>query len=138
MKRFGSGPASLLVFLAAFLSSGCGANRQLQSVNLSPATADAKSFPGGQVPFTATGSFNKPPSPTPLTSNDVTWCVGSGTGQCDGNIAQRATVDQNGLAQCESAFVGTVTILAGTAGTPMNPDEGQPLKVFGSATLTCP
>ena len=136
MTRFSSGP--VIAAIATLLLAGCGSSRQLQSVNLSPATADARSFPGGQVQFSATGSFNKPPSPTPLTSADVTWCVGSGTGQCDGNIAQGATIDQNGVAQCGSGFVGTVTILAGTAGTPVLPDQGQPLKIFGSATLTCP
>jgi hypothetical protein len=109
----------------------------LQSVNLSPASADAKNFPGGQVQFTATGNFTVPPSPTPLTGQDVTWCVGSG-GQCAGNIATGAIVDQNGMAQCVPTFTGTATILAGTPGVAMNPDEGAPLKIFGSATLTCP
>ncbi len=138
MTRFVSGPPTLFIFLAAILTSGCGSSRQLQSVNLSPPTADAKSFPGGQVTFAATGNFNKPPSPTPLTSNDVFWCAGLTAGSCAGNINPGATVDQNGVAQCLSAFVGTTYIMAGTAGTAMNPDEGVPLKVFGSAKLTCP
>jgi hypothetical protein len=34
--------------------------------------------------------------------------------------------------------VGTTRIMAGTAGTAMNPDGGQPLKIFGTAQLTCP
>jgi hypothetical protein len=42
MTRGGSGPATLSVLLAAILTSGCGSSRQLQSVSLSPATADAQ------------------------------------------------------------------------------------------------
>jgi hypothetical protein len=56
-----------------------------------------------------------------------------------GNINPGAVVDQNGVAQCHTGFVGTATILAGNGavGT-MNPDGGSQLKVFGSAKLTCP
>jgi hypothetical protein len=139
MTRYGSGPATLSVLLAAILTSGCGSSRQLQSVSLSPATTDAQNYSNGQVPFTATGTFSKPPSPSPLTSKDVLWCVGLSAGQCAGNINPGATVDQNGVAQCVPAFVGTTYIMAGTAGTPtMNPDGSQPLKIFGTAQVTCP
>jgi hypothetical protein len=103
-----------------------------------PAVADAKDFPNGQVPLTAMGTFNKPPSPEKLTSLDVSWCVGSSMGVCNGNIAGGATVDQNGLAQCRPNFTGTVTILAGKGPMAMNPDQGSQLTVFGSAQLTCP
>jgi hypothetical protein len=141
MTRFDSGPARyslLLVLLAATLLSSCGAGRRLESVTLSPGTADAQSFPNGQVPFAASGTYSRPPSPVPLTSNDVVWCVGA-NGVCAGNIVPGATVDQTGLAQCVPAFVGTVTILAGKASSNMVvPDGGQTLKVFGSAQLTCP
>jgi hypothetical protein len=58
----------------------------LQSVTLSPASANAQDFANGQVPFAATGTFSKPPSPQPLTSNDVSWCVGVSDGVCAGNI----------------------------------------------------
>jgi hypothetical protein len=138
MTRCGSGPATLSVLLAAILTSGCGSSRQLQSVSLSPATADAQNYSHGQVPFTATGTFSKQPSPSPLTSKDELWCVGLSAGQCAGNVTPGATVDQNGVAQCGPAFLGTTHIVAGTAGTAMNPDGGQPLKIFGTAQLTCP
>lgn len=135
----------LLLVVAAAVSCG-GGNRQLQTVSLQPAQADAKNFPRGQVQFTATGTFSHPPSPVPLTSKDVTWCVGELTnvanptaGVCVGNIATVATVDQNGLAQCTGApFPGTEYILAGTPLPSMNPDGPTQLKVFGAATLTCP
>jgi hypothetical protein len=128
-----------LFALLAFGTLGCGSSRQLQSVSLSPASANAQNFPNGQVSFTATGSFNKPPSPVQLTSKDVGWCVGSTSGMCVGNISVGVTVDQNGLAQCVPGFTGTDTILAGTMSSAMmNPDVGSQLKVFGVARLTCP
>jgi hypothetical protein len=56
-----------------------------------------------------------------------------------GNINPGASVDQNGLAQCNAGFVGTANILAGNvASMPMNPDGGAQLKTFGAAKLTCP
>jgi hypothetical protein len=70
---------------------------------------------------------------------DVLWCVGSSNGACVGNANPGATLDQNGVAQCNPGFVGTATILAGTPSLVMeNPDSGPQLKVFGSARLTCP
>lgn len=92
------------VFLFGVLlqTLGCGMSspRTLQSVIASPATADAKEFPGGQVQFTATGIFTKPPTrvtPLPL-------CSGGATGACITTWSAFpptvATIDQNGLAQC--------------------------------------
>jgi hypothetical protein len=139
MRRFATRFAGPLALLATLVTSGCGSSRQLQSVALSPASADAQSFPGGQVPFSAKGTFSKPPSPSDLTSKDVVWCAGSSTGTCAGNIYVGAIVDQNGVAQCGLGFTGTATILAGKgSAAPMNPDGGTQLKVFGSAKLTCP
>jgi hypothetical protein len=139
MMRFDLGPTTFMILLATVLSLGCGnSSRQLQSVTVSPATADAKMFPGGKVSFTAIGTFSRPPSPTPLTSSDVTWCAGDSTGQCDGNIAPSVIIDQNGMAQCSSNFVGIANILAGVPDTATTPDVGVPLEFFGSATLTCP
>ena len=145
MTHFPSLPGNSLI-LILLIASGCGGgSRQLQSVSLSPASADAESFPNGKVPFVATGTFSKPPSPVQLTSNDVLWCVGELTnvanptaGVCAGNIAPFATVDQNGTAQCGPTSQGTVYVLAGTPSSPAMGDQGQPLKIFGSAQLTCP
>jgi hypothetical protein len=137
--------AFFLLFIGLFML-GCGSGRQLQNVTLSPATADAKNFPSGQVSFTTTGTYNHPPSPVQLTSNDIVWCSGgigttsSTTGECVGNANPGATVDQKGVAQCNALFVGTATILAGTE-VPMvvpMPDSGPQLKIYGSAQLTCP
>jgi hypothetical protein len=136
MIRYGSCFAWALLLLLTL--GGCGSNRQLQGVAVTPAVADAQNFPNGQVPLTATGTFSKPPSPEKLTSADITWCVGTSMGVCAGNIATGATVDQNGLAQCTLNFAGTATILAGKATPPMNPDGGSQMTVFGAAQLTCP
>ncbi|MGA2858234.1 MAG: hypothetical protein ABSE40_15285 [Candidatus Sulfotelmatobacter sp.] len=145
MARFSWFRSRALLLLAVAATFACGSNRKLQSVSLTPAAADAKNFPHGQVPFAATGTFSKPPSPAQLTSNDVLWCYGGLTnvagptpGLCVGNIAQFATVDQNGVAQCSPSFQGTVYILAGTASGPAMPNVGPRLKIFGSAELTCP
>jgi hypothetical protein len=125
--------------LTALVSSACGSGRQLRTVSLNPPAADAQSFPGGKVPFVATGIFSDSPTPVTLTSKDVMWCMGASDGTCVGNINPGATVDQNGLAQCNSGFVGTATILAGKPASVMvMPDTGSQLKVFGSAKLTCP
>jgi len=128
-----------LLLLAPLVLSACGNDRQLRSVALSPAAADAHSFPGGQVPFVATGTFSDSPSPVTLTSKDVLWCIGGSDGSCVGNINPGATVDQTGIAQCNAGFVGTATVLAGKASSMVvMPDTGSQLKVFGSAKLTCP
>ncbi len=132
------------LLLLSLMAMSCGSSRQLQTVTLQPAVATAQN---GQMQFTATGTFSKPPSPVTLTSKDVSWCVGQSTsaanptaGVCVGNIIAFATVDQNGLATCNATMHGTGFILAGTSMPmmSMNPDGGGQLKVFGSATLTCP
>lgn len=62
---------AVLVVLAGIelVASGCGNNspRPLQSVSVNPATADARTFPNGQVQFTAAGIYSAPPSPSPIT-----------------------------------------------------------------------
>lgn len=121
---------------------GCGSSRSLQSVSVMPSTANAQNFTGGQVPFTATGTFSKPPSPQKLTSQDVAWCVSQTAGTCPGNIAVGATVDQNGVASClanpPSGLPKTWIVMAGKAMPSMMPDGGSQMTVYGSAQLTCP
>src|SRR5579872_5272842 len=118
MKRLAS-LSSLLISAAAMLN--CGSSRHLTGIHVTPATADAQSFPRGQVPFAATGTYNQAPSPQQLDASSVTWCVGSSSGTCNGNVVIPVTV-QNGVAHCNQGFTGTVTILAGTQPTTSNPD----------------
>jgi len=131
-------PLFPVVLSLSLIALGCGSSRDLQAVTVSPATADAHNFPNGQVSFAATGTFTKPPSPQPLTSKDISWCVGTANGSCAGNIATGAIVDANGVASCGLNFSGTATILAGKAKPAMMPDQGSQMTVFGAAQLTCP
>ena len=121
-------PCVLLIISLALL--GCGNNRSLQSVSISPASASS------QAQFTATGIYNASPTSVDITGS-TTWCIGSSNGICDGNVVQGASVS-NGLAQCLSGFSGIVTVLAGQPGHMTNPDQGSQLKPFGVAELTCP
>jgi len=124
-----------LMFVTISLVLGCGNNR-LTSVNVSPAVADARNFPNGQVQFTASATYSG--SSHPVTVNNLSWCVGSSSGRCNGNIASAATVNSNGVAQCLSGESGTVMVIAGTGGVMTMPDTGHQFTVFGTAQLTCP
>jgi hypothetical protein len=122
---------SLSIILLTSILLACGSSRSLQSVAVSPATAA-----NSTTQFTATGIYNSSPTSVDITAS-TTWCIGSSNGICDGNIAQGATVSA-GLAQCLAGFSGTVTVLAGKAASMGIPDQGQQLKPYGSAQLTCP
>jgi hypothetical protein len=124
-----------LTFVTISLALGCGSNR-LTSVSVTPAVADARDFSNGQVPFTASGTYSD--SSRLVTVKNLSWCVGSSSGRCNGNIASAATVNSNGVAQCLSGATGTVTVIAGTGGAVTMPDTGHQLTVFGTAQLTCP
>jgi hypothetical protein len=142
MSQFRPRLRFLLLLTLLIITLACGSSRTLQSVSVMPAVANAQNFPNGQVSFTATGTFSKPPSPRQLTSQDVTWCVGVTPGSCAGNIAVLATVDQNGVASClasaPNSLPKTWVVMAGKAMPAMMPDEGSQMTVFGSAQLTCP
>jgi hypothetical protein len=126
----------ILCVLAALGMAACGGGRELIGVSVSPSSVDAR---GSQVQFVATGTFSQSPRTAQLTGSEIGWCVGSANGSCNGNIAGGASVDGNGLAQCQPGFQGTVTLLAGKAKqAQVNPDGPYPLAIFGSAQLTCP
>jgi len=117
---------------------GCGVSssiRVLQSITVSPATADAKDFPNGQVQFTATGTFSKPPSPSPITFADPY----SGQWFVDPAIA---TLVETGMGtatfQCVAAALGTTTVRATASAGPDQGQKAMSIAVNGTATLTCP
>jgi hypothetical protein len=131
---------SLLFLVGLALETlGCGSsyvnsNRVLQSMVITPANADAKNFPNGQVQFTATGTFSKPPSPARVTFQPPytgTWALmGAGA-------ANIATISQAGLAQCIPGATGAVTVSAvASANSATGP--AMSVAVTGSTTLTCP
>lgn len=139
MKRLRLASFFLALILSASFVLSCGTSssgesRQLQSISLTPATADAQDYPNGEVQFTATGHYtSEPMAVTPLTA---------GWGTC---YQQASTSDvvvtREGLAQCATGAVGTFTVWANdpasghcNAITPC----GGGCFVAGTAQLTCP
>ena len=102
---------SLLVLVAASVFAlSCGrsssSSHRLQSITLTPATADAQDFPNGMVQFTATGQYDTPPmAVTPLSA---TWGVCASQFQPTNEVS----VTNTGVAHCASGAVGTYTVWA--------------------------
>lgn len=121
-----SGLLFLVVSLTLItLACGGGTPRQMQSITLDPATADAQTFPNGQAQFTATGNFNKPPlTETPVA---VAWAVSEST---------IATINNSGVTECVAGAVGTTTITGTLTVEPLDGQKGANFK--GTAQLTCP
>jgi len=84
--------------------------RQLMSLTVMPAAADAQKSPTGQVQFTATGSFNM--APMSVMSPVVHWSIGNPFATpMPMAMSPSASIDGNGVAQC-NGFVGIATIEA--------------------------
>ncbi len=139
MRKYGLS-VFFLAILAIAITLACGSSpRILQSVSLSPATADAQ---GSPVQFTATGYFNEQPS----TVNQLT----ASWGACFQNQPTTVvSVSTDGLAQCAAGAVGTYTVWAwaergGDSCGPADPIPANPCggagecQVTGTAQLTCP
>ena len=127
---------SLLIFAAAMtLACGSHSSHTLESVTVTPATADAQQS-GGQVQFTATGVFNTMPSPvTPL---GATWEVCS-----QGLPTTQASISNNGSARCMAGASGMFHVVAsdtpnGPFACPADLGCGGGCTVSGTAQLTCP
>jgi len=118
----------LALVLAASLASSCGANQgqgQLQSITLSPATADAQDYHDGQVPFIATGYYVNP-SHT-VKPQSATWVAC----QQDGPITTEVSVTQGGVAQCAIGAAGTYSINA------WDTDKIEPCAINTCGILSC-
>ena len=126
-----------------FQSLGCGSPSQtrpnlrvLLRVDITPATADAQDFPGGQVQFTAVGMFTEAPSPSPLSFAPP---YGGGFSISDPSIAKIvSTSDPIVTVQCVAGASGTVTVTASAASNATGGPAGFPSTVSGTAQLTCP
>jgi hypothetical protein len=140
MRRYAPQFLLLLLVLAAAMTLACAssASHTLQSVTISPASADAQNYAGGLVQFTATGTYTAPPSPvTPLAA---TW------GVCDqsGNGTSEISVSASGVAQCASGAAGTYKVWAfdlntkGATCDVVTACGGGCGRVTGAAQLTCP
>jgi hypothetical protein len=130
---------SLSVGLAMLLScssSNPNLGRVLFSISVTPATADAKDFPNGQVIFTASGSFSLPPSPAPLTFMPPyagQFIVANPTNP-PATIATVVTTGNSTVTvQCAAGVSGTVPVTASASA-----NNGTDTVITGSAELTCP
>ena len=125
---------AILVIEIVACGSNMNSSRYLQSITVTPATADAQ---GGQVQFTATGTYNRPPSPVQLTFNmdqSFTFAVD------DTNIAAIVSggADTGTLtAKCMPGASGTTSVSAHAAGH-AGGTANTPILLHSSATLTCP
>ena len=136
MRNFGLPFSCFLLILAAAIALACGSSpRILESVSISPPSADAN---GSPVQFTATGNYNGLPfQVSPLTA---TW------GVCyQGNETSGVSVSKNGLAQCAAGAAGTFAVWASapSGSTGACPQActacgGCGCQVTGTAQLTCP
>jgi hypothetical protein len=141
MKKLRFAVFFLTLVLAASFALSCGASQgqnQLQSITLSPATADAQNYPDGQVQFTATGYYGNPShTVTPLSA---TWSA------CQENMPTTAvTVTKAGAAQCANGATGTYSVFAadpdtrsGVLNCPATNACGGGCIIVGTAQLTCP
>ncbi len=133
---------SFFLILLGTATTGCGgsamnSSRMLQSLTVTPSSADARNFAGGKVPFTATGTFNM--APATVASPAVMWSIGSPFASPPPAMPQ-ASVDATGMAQC-NGFVGNAIIEATAPTEPEIPLEGMTPStpaVSGTATLICP
>jgi hypothetical protein len=149
MRNSGPQLFFFLLVLAAAITLACGSPMSLissacssaptatnsgmpQSVNVCPAVADAKDYPGGQIQFVAIGDFNTGPSPA--LPKPVQW------GVCQqGQSTTGITVSMIGVAQCASGASGTYTVWA--TGGPILCNVIRPCGACGqtgTAQLTCP
>jgi hypothetical protein len=131
------------VFLATIFlfTASCGggsmmmsSNRQMQSITVTPMSADAMAS-HGMVQFSAMGNFNM----SPMSANvPVRWSVGNPFSTQP--VPAGVSINQNGLAQC-SGFIGMITV---EATAPMDPNmplsqmSMNSMNVSGMAQLTCP
>ena len=139
----------LLAALISFIvvSAGCGSRsmmmnnpRQLTSMMVAPAAADAQKFTNGQVQFVATGGFNM--APMSVMSPAVRWSIGDPFAKPMpmASMSPSPSIDGNGVAQC-NGFVGIATIEAtapADTNAPISSMTAMTRNVSGMAHLICP
>lgn len=115
----------VVFILAVGAFSGCGGNRQLQSLSVSPASTAAQA---GQAQFTATGQFSS--MPMSVSPASVSWWQSPPAIDPPSNIFGLALTTQPFTAQCFS-FTGTIAV---TAIAPMDTSNLNPS--ISSTTFT--
>jgi hypothetical protein len=132
---------TFFVVMLIFQTLGCGmsgsnSNRVLQSIAVTPATADAQSSANGQVQFTATGTFSKAPSPSLVT---FVAPYSGGWQVSDSTVATLlATGTGTATVQCVTGASGTVTITAMASANAAMGTQATGVATVGKASLTCP
>ena len=137
MKRHGPQVIFFLLVVTAVVALSCGSSpRALNSVSVSPASAQAQAA-GGQVQFTATGYYSAAPSP--VTPASALWeaCY-------QGGLTTGVVMNSSGLAQCTGS-PGTYEVTAfvpnpafrGVCAQGMLPCGGSCGGSVGTAQLTC-
>jgi hypothetical protein len=141
MFRHGFFVGVVFLGLAAWITLGCGSG-QIQSVTISPASANAQSYADGRVPFVATGHY----ASGTVTPQPANWSVLSEqvlNGSKNLSATTKVSVDNSGVAQCLAGASGTYEVgawvgyqsnatclLIGPFGDPCD-------SVLGTAQLTC-
>ncbi|MFZ0319719.1 MAG: hypothetical protein WAL56_11385 [Candidatus Sulfotelmatobacter sp.] len=132
----------IILAVATFITAACSSvpSRQALTLTLSPSNVTAPA--DGQVQFTATATYNMPPSP--VTPAAATWGVIDGAGQ----HTTAVSIDNNGLAQCSSEASGVYTVGAWILQFSTPPDSvcnvatpfGNPCgdSILTTTQLTCP
>jgi hypothetical protein len=103
-------------------------------MTVSPAMADAQSFPNGQVQFTATGHFStEPMTVMPL---PVTWSATPAVPMAAG----KTIINQNGMAQCQGLTGMTFTVIATATqnNNNMMMMSMSSMPMTATARMTCP
>jgi hypothetical protein len=150
MSRYAFGLCIISLIFPACITLACGSgSRQIKSIIVGPASADAQNYPNGQVPFVATGNYNSAPmTVSPLQAN---WAAQSEQivngietfGPANGAVL----VDSTGVAQCTAVASGAYAVIAWDLQDPTlkvscasETDFGEPgcNAVQGVAQLTCP
>ena len=139
MQDYGRVLALLAMGIASFLMIACATSnpnsfRVLTAITVTPANADASTYPNGEVTFTATGQFNVPPLSGPVTFTSPyagQVVVANPTGQTVANIVSTGTGTIT--VQCVSGVSATVGVVASAAA-----NNGTQTTVTAQGQLTCP
>ena len=156
MSRYAFFLSMVALVSAAWITLACGGSdprqsdlRPLQSITLSPASADAKDYPDGKVPFIATGHYSSAPiTVTPLPANWAALSEQIVNGlETIGPANGAVSVDANGVAQCAAGASGTYLVVAWDIQDPTLPVSCACITFFGepccnscqgTGQLTCP
>jgi hypothetical protein len=140
MNHRALGWLAFLVALATVVSSCSSSDpnsgRVLYSITVTPATADAQTFPDGQVTFTASGMFSVAPSPAPLSFAAPfagQFIVANPTNPPETIATVVSTGNSTATVQCASGATGTVSVVASAFA-----NNGTNTVITGSAQLNCP